>query len=67
MLGRLLNEVSDDRQAIRELYVQVLSRQPTDKELTTCLNYRRNVGDRSEAFEDILWSLINTAEFLHRK
>ena len=67
MLGRLLNEVSDDRQAIRELYVQVLSRQPTDKELATCLNYRRNVGDRSEAFEDILWSLINTAEFLHRK
>ena len=67
MLGRLLNEVSDDRQALRELYVQVLSRQPTDKELATCLNYRRSVGDRAEAFEDILWSLINTAEFLHRK
>ena len=67
MLGRLLNEVSDDRQALRELYVQVLSRQPTEKELTTCLSYRRKVSDRAEAFEDILWSLINTAEFLHRK
>ena len=67
MLGRLLNEVTDDRQALRELYVQVLSRQPTEKELDTCLRYRRNVGNRAEAFEDILWSLINTAEFLHRR
>ena len=67
MLGRLLREVTDDRQAITELYLRVLSRQPTDKELNSCLKYRRNLQDRGEAFEDILWALINTAEFLHRK
>ena len=67
MLGRLLREVTDDRQAITELYLRVLSRQPTDKEVNSCLKYRRNLRDRGEAFEDILWALINTAEFLHRK
>ena len=67
MMGRLLIEVKDDRQAITELYVRVFSRQPTEKELNTCLKYRQRVGDRQEAFEDILWSLINTAEFSNRK
>ncbi|MEO2022501.1 MAG: DUF1549 domain-containing protein [Pirellulaceae bacterium] len=67
MLGRLLQEVADDRQAITELYLRVLSRQPTDKEVDSCLKYRRNLRDREEAFEDILWALINTAEFAHRK
>ena len=67
MLGRLLLEVRDDQQAVTELYVRVLSRQPTEKELATCLKYRQRVGNREEAFEDILWSLLNTAEFVNRK
>ena len=67
VLGRLLQEVTDDRQAIMELYLRVLSRQPTDKEVDSCLKYRGKLRDRGEAFEDILWALINTAEFLHRK
>jgi len=27
----------------------------------------RDTGDRSEAFEDIFWALVNSAEFIHRK
>ena len=26
----------------------------------------KQVPDRRQAFEDILWSLVNSAEFLHR-
>ncbi len=67
MLGRILRELSDDEDAVVELYLRVLARQPSDQELKTCLAYRREVSDRAEAFEDIFWSLINSTEFLHRK
>ena len=67
MLGRLLREIEDDKHLVMELYLRVLARQPSDKELQTCLAYRRDIRDRGEAFEDILWSLVNSTEFLHRK
>jgi hypothetical protein len=66
MLARKLAAISDDATLIQELYLQVLGREASQSELTTCLQYRNQVEGRSEAFEDILWSLINTAEFLHR-
>lgn len=66
MLGNLLNEVSSDRQAVQELYLKTLSRRPNRKELATNLKYIQQVGNRAEAFEDILWALINTSEFKTR-
>ena len=66
MLGRLLGEIKDDRDLVQELYLKALARQPSLSELTTCLLYVKQVGNRTEAFEDILWSLVNSAEFLHR-
>lgn len=66
-LGKLLAEIPDDRAAIEELYLKALSRQPSDRELATCLQYVQQVGNRGEAFEDLLWSLINSTEFLHRR
>lgn len=66
-LGRLLSEIPDNEQLVVELYLRALSRQPSEAEIRTCLRYVKEVGDRNEAFEDILWSLINSAEFLHRK
>ena len=53
--------------AVLALYVRVFSRGPTPKEQQTCLNYIRLAGDRQEAFEDILWSLINSTEFITRR
>lgn len=50
---------------IRELYVIAFSRTPTDVELTTARKY---VSDKSanirEAYEDLVWSVINSKEFL---
>jgi hypothetical protein len=66
MLERLLRENNSDRELVVELYLRVLAREPSSKELRTCLAYRRDVKDRAEAFEDILWSLVNSTEFLHR-
>ncbi len=67
MLGKLLADEKDNELVATELYLRCLGRQPSDQELKTCLGYVGTTGDRVEAFEDILWSLINSAEFRNRK
>jgi len=67
ILGQILSSTSDDRAALGALYLRVLSRQPTSREVEICGRYLQAVGDRREAFEDIFWSLINTTEFLTRR
>jgi Protein of unknown function (DUF1549)/Protein of unknown function (DUF1553) len=66
MLARKLAAIKDDPPLLQELFLKVLGREASQSELTTCLQYVKQVGIRTEAFEDILWSLVNSAEFLHR-
>ncbi len=66
-LGGLLANNKDNTAALVEVYLNTLGRGPTEKESQTCLAYIRQVNDRNEAFEDILWSLINSTEFTYRK
>ena len=65
-LNSLLKEIKDDELLILELYLRWLCRQPTDEELATALDYCQNTKDRRAAFEDLQWSLFNSAEFRHR-
>ena len=44
-----------------------LVRQPSVKELHTCREYIREVDNRQEAFEDILWGLLNSTEFQSKR
>lgn len=66
-LGKLLAEVPKDDALVEELYLRCLAREPKPSELATCLDYVRTTGSRAEAFEDILWSLVNSTEMLNRK
>jgi hypothetical protein len=66
-LGKLLADIPDDDDLVTELYLKTLSREPTDSELADALTYRQSVGDRNEAAEDLLWGLINGAEFSYRR
>lgn len=66
-LGGLLNDIGNDSQLVTELYLRCLSRQPSDRELRECLLHVKKAPDRSEGFEDVLWTLINSTEFLHRR
>lgn len=66
MLGKLLSKVSDDEEVTVELYLRLLAREPKNDELTICLDHVKQTGNRAEAFEDILWTLINRTEFIHR-
>jgi len=66
-LAKMLSEIKDDQALVSELYLRVLAREPSSREMSTSLAYVKEVGNRNEAFEDLQWSLINSTEFLHRK
>ncbi len=66
-LGQILNQYPDNSDAASELYLLVLSREPSDQELKVCQQYVTEVGNRGEAFEDLLWTLLNSSEFLSRR
>ena len=63
LLARVLTAYPDNSDALRMVYLRTLARRPTDRELARCRDYVRSVGNRAEAFEDILWALINSTEF----
>lgn len=63
LLSRILTAYPKDEEALRTLYLRTLARKPTDKELDKCRHYIAHVNDRKEAYEDLLWALINSTEF----
>jgi Protein of unknown function (DUF1553) len=67
VLGEILATAPNDRAALDALYLRVLSRHPTAKEVETCSQYLDRVGNRIEVFEDIYWALINSTEFISRR
>jgi Protein of unknown function (DUF1553) len=66
-LGQMLAKTPKDSDAILELYLKTFAREPSQQETATCLAYVKEVSNRTEAYEDLLWSLINSTEFLHRR
>jgi nucleoside diphosphate kinase len=54
--------VTDD-QLVTQMYLNVLSRLPSDAEKTTALNSLKS-GVRNNAAEDLLWSLYNKVDFI---
>ena len=67
MLGRLLAAEETDGAIVRELYLRTLSRWPTEEEMRTTLEHIENSPNRVAGCEDVLWALINSAEFSHRR
>jgi len=66
-LGRMLAKTPHDDDAIVEIYLKALAREPSERELATCREHVKQVDNRGEAYEDLLWSLLNSTEFLHRR
>ena len=63
LLARILTSYPQNEDALRMVYLRTLARKPTDKELDRCREYVKRVENRPEAFEDILWALLNSTEF----
>ena len=66
-LENLLKKYPDDSQAFRALYTKVLCRLPVAFEEAKFKEYLAKTKKRNDAYEDILWALINTTEFQSRR
>ncbi|HLJ97167.1 MAG TPA: DUF1549 domain-containing protein [Gemmataceae bacterium] len=66
-LSRILKAYPNNEDAVRILYLRTLARKPTSREQDKCQQYIARVGNRTEAFEDLLWALINSTEFLTKR
>jgi len=65
--ARLAADPRSDAAKVEELYRLALARRPTDDERGECLAFlhrRRAGGKLRQGFEDLIWTLINTKEFL---
>lgn len=65
-LGRLVSQTKNDEELVVELYLRTLGREPNDRELHASLDHVRQTKDRAEAYEDLLWALLNRTEFVYR-
>jgi hypothetical protein len=58
-----IRKTAPDR--IRDLYLRSLGRLPTDSEQTIAVEYLMQRADRlKEAYEDLVWGVVNSKEFL---
>ncbi|MBX9583274.1 MAG: DUF1549 and DUF1553 domain-containing protein, partial [Gemmataceae bacterium] len=65
-LGKLLGGKLSDDEVLTDVYYAALSRPPTDEEKKLALGHVAKGADKRKAWEDVLWAVINTREFLFR-
>ncbi len=62
---RLAADKRPDAEKVKELYLRAYARYPSQEELEVALQYiEKHKNQKHVAYEDILWTLINTKEFL---
>jgi len=62
-IGRITNAFDNDDDAVSELYLAVLGREPEEGELNVCRDFLNNSDNTTEAMEDLFWALLNSSEF----
>ena len=67
VLSELLQREPGNRKAVQKLFRLLMAREPTNEEVEISLEHIRTQSDRGEAFEDLLWSLINSTEFTTKR
>ena len=63
-LAKLLKSIPNDDKLLDELYLLAFARLPNDAERTRSREHLKTVSNRTAAFEDLFWSLLNRREFL---
>lgn len=66
-LNSLLEKYEDNETALEEMYLLVLSRSMTKEEKEICLNHIKESESRQQGFQDIMWSLLNSTEFISKR
>jgi len=65
-LGKLLAAKKSDAEILTELYLSTVAREPLPSESAAALGHVNKQTDKRKAWEDVLWALLNTREFLFR-
>ena len=63
-VASLIASQKTDAEIVAELYLVALSRDPSDAETRAALEFLPEAASRQELFEDLLWTLINSKQFL---
>lgn len=63
-LKAILDAEKGDRERIRRLYLTVLARPPSPGELSTALQHVHMSRNETQGYEDLMWALCNTTEFM---
>jgi hypothetical protein len=62
--ARVLKEVEGDDKRVEELYLVALGRLPNDAERQACAKYLKESESPAKGLQGILWTLLNTREFI---
>ena len=63
-VARLLKEKKSHEDIVKDLYLATLSRYPTDAERAASEQFLQQIPDKTECYQDLLWALINSKQFL---
>jgi hypothetical protein len=65
---QLVKDMRPDAEKVEELFLWALSRKPTDEQRASALKIlKKYETNKKLAYEDILWGLLNTKEFIFNK
>ncbi|MGH7140656.1 MAG: DUF1553 domain-containing protein, partial [Pirellulales bacterium] len=64
-LAKLLKENKPFEENVTELYLATFSRRPSPEELATCKAFLEQSPDPKTFYEDLLWTLVNSKQFLY--
>jgi hypothetical protein len=63
-LTQNLAAMKSSDEMIEAIYLRTLSRQPSEEELNYFRQYVNGVEDAKQAYEDVVWALVNSKQFL---
>jgi hypothetical protein len=64
LVARVVKEIQGDERRVEELFLAALGRLPTSAERQACAGYLEKTSSSVKGFQGILWSLLNTREFI---
>ena len=63
-IARLIKEGKPDSDIAEEIYLAAFGRQPSEQERAIVQESLRDAPSRQEGWEDVLWSILNSSEFV---
>jgi hypothetical protein len=63
-VAQIVKAIDDDGKRVDEVFLWALGRLPTETDRATCLKYLKESASPQKGLEDVMWSLLNTREFI---